>query len=410
MHPHRIRIDHYDYPLPENRIAQFPLEQRDRSKLLICKDGEINDDLFSNLPAYLPENSLLIFNETRVIHARLIFQKASGSHIEIFCLEPLAPFRDHQQAFQQQQWAEWKCLAGNSKRWKTGDLILSFRHNNQNIRLKVSRMSMTADGTSTVLFSWDPPEMTFAEMLDHAGKIPLPPYIHRQPISQDEITYQTIYARQQGSVAAPTAGLHFSPEVFAEIRKKNIDLLECVLHVGAGTFRPVTSTTLAGHEMHAEKVFISLDNLKKLRDSNGKTLILVGTTTTRIMESLYWQGVKLIKKLTEGPEMDIRQWDPYEMNDSERISKEEALERVIIECEKHQAQGVVGQTSLMIAPGYTFRYPDILITNFHQPRSTLILMIAAYIGVEWRQAYQYALDHDFRFLSYGDSCLFFKSK
>ena len=410
MHPNQIRIDDYDYPLPEGRVAQFPLAQRDQSKLLIYKNGEVGEDLFFNLPRHLPGHSLLVFNETRVIHARLIFQKASGSHIEIFCLEPIAPARDHQLAFQQQEWAEWKCLVGNSKRWKTGDLILSFKHNEQNISLKASRISMTADGTSTVLFRWDPPEMTFAEMLDHAGKIPLPPYIHRQPVSQDEITYQTIYARRHGSVAAPTAGLHFSPEVLAEIRKKNIDLLECVLHVSAGTFRPVTSTTLAGHEMHAEKVFISLDNLKKLRDSSDKTTILVGTTTTRIMESLYWHGVKLIKKLAEGPEMNIRQWDPYEIAGSERISKEEALDRVILECEKYQAPGAGGHTSLMIAPGYTFRYPDILITNFHQPRSTLLLLIAAFIGEDWRKAYHYALGSGFRFLSYGDSCLFFKSE
>jgi S-adenosylmethionine:tRNA ribosyltransferase-isomerase len=410
MHPKQICIDDYDYPLPENRIAQFPLEQRDRSKLLIINGNRINEDLFCNLPDHLPDNSLLIFNETRVIHARLIFRKPGGSQIEIFCLEPVAPAREHQLAFQQQEWAEWKCLVGNSKRWKTGDLILNFNHDGQHISLRVSRVSMTGDGTSTVLFRWDPPEMTFAEMLDHAGKIPLPPYIHRQPVSQDEVTYQTIYARQHGSVAAPTAGLHFSPEVMTEIKKKNIDLLECVLHVGAGTFRPVTSATLAGHEMHAEKVFISLDNLKKLRDSSGKTIILVGTTTTRIMESIFWYGVKLIKGLTAGTEMDIRQWDPYEMKETEYITREESLDRVILECEQYQARGVSGYTGLMIAPGYTFRYPDILITNFHQPRSTLLLLIAAFIGENWRKAYHYALENSFRFLSYGDSCLFFKSE
>ncbi|MBW6460834.1 MAG: S-adenosylmethionine:tRNA ribosyltransferase-isomerase [Bacteroidales bacterium] len=408
MHPKQIIIDDYDYPLPESRIAQFPLEQRDRSKLLIFKDNEINDDFFCNLPAYLPENSLLIFNETRVIHARLIFRKASGSQIEIFCLEPVAPSSDYQLAFQQREWTEWKCLVGNSKRWKSGELILSFNHNEKIISLSASRTSKTENGTSGIIFRWDPPDLTFAEILEHAGKIPLPPYIHRQPVSQDEITYQTIYARQHGSVAAPTAGLHFSPEVMTSVTNRKIELLECTLHVGAGTFRPVSASTLAGHEMHAEQVFISMDNLKKLRDSYGKSIILVGTTTVRIMESLYWHGVKLIKEMAIGPEMDIRQWDPYKINDSERISKEESLARVILECEKYQARGVGGHTSLMIAPGYTFRYPDILITNFHQPRSTLLLLIAAFIGEAWRKAYHYALENGFRFLSYGDSCLFFK--
>jgi len=408
MHPKLISIDNYDYPLPDDRIAQFPLERRDHSKLLIYRQEQVSEDIFSNLYHLLPPDSLMIFNETRVIHARLLFQKESGSPVEIFCLEPLAPFRDHQQAFQQREQAEWLCLVGNSKRWKGGKIELVENHDGQSMKIFAERVEKIEGGTSRVRFGWTPAGLTFAEVLEHAGKIPLPPYINRKPVRQDEETYQTVYARHDGSVAAPTAGLHFSNEVLAELKEKNIDNLKFILHVGAGTFRPVVSENLSGHEMHAEQVYLPLDSLEILRKSLIKPIIAVGTTTARLLESLYWHGVKVIIGLSEGPNMNVGQWDPYDLPEEFAISRETSLDAVISECKRSGSSVLKGRTSLMIAPGYRFRYPDILITNFHQPKSTLLLLIAAFIGEDWRKAYQYALDHEFRFLSYGDSCLFFR--
>jgi S-adenosylmethionine:tRNA ribosyltransferase-isomerase len=406
-HPKEINIGSYDYLLPDSRIAQFPLDIRDRSKLLICNQGVINEDVFANLPRHLPADSLIIFNETRVIHARLLFYKESGSPIEIFCLEPLATFRDHQQAFQQKEEADWLCMVGNSKRWKAGKLKLSADDEVNSITIYAERIKKLEGGTSQVRFSWTPASLTFAEVLELAGKIPLPPYINRKPEKKDEETYQTIYASHDGSVAAPTAGLHFSTEVLASLKEKNIDVLKFILHVGAGTFRPVISNKLSGHKMHAEQVYLPVESLEKLRSSRKKTIVAVGTTTTRLLESLYWHGVKVINGLSEGNIMNVGQWDPYDLPGDADISREEALDAVICECKINGKEVLAGKTSLLIAPGYKFRYPDILITNFHQPGSTLLLLIAAFIGEDWRKAYQYALDHGFRFLSYGDSCLFF---
>jgi S-adenosylmethionine:tRNA ribosyltransferase-isomerase len=407
-HPKLLNIGNYDYPLPDDRIAQFPLEKRDHSKLLIYKGGVVSEDVFFNLADHLPSDSLVVFNETRVIHARLLFHKESGSPVEIFCLEPLSPVREHQQAFQQKEQAEWLCLVGNSKRWKSGKLVLKVNYHDKFISLYVERLKKLEGGTSQIRFSWTPSGLTFAEILELAGNIPLPPYINRKPVSKDDETYQTIYASQDGSVAAPTAGLHFSKEVLDKLKDKKIDFLKFILHVGAGTFRPVIAESLAGHEMHAEQVYLPLEKLEILRSSLNKPIIAVGTTTTRLLESLYWHGFKVIKGLVAGSEMDVRQWDPYDELNQLEISREEALEAVIMELKKSGSEELKGKTSLLIATGYRFHYPDILITNFHQPRSTLLLLIAAFIGEDWRKAYQYALEHDFRFLSYGDSCLFFK--
>jgi len=407
INPKLLSIDSYDYPLPDNRIAQFPLERRDHSKLLIYKQGQVSEDIFFNLGHYLPSDSLVILNETRVIHARLLFHKKSGSHIEIFCLEPLAPFRDHQQAFQQKEKAEWLCLVGNSKRWKGGIIEISVDHNGQSIKIYAERVMKIEGGTSQIQFRWTPAGLTFSEVLEQFGKIPLPPYINRKPVRQDEVTYQTIYARHDGSVAAPTAGLHFSDEVLASLKDRNIDFLKFILHVGAGTFRPVISGNLGGHEMHAEQVYLPVESLESLRTSLHKPIIAVGTTTTRLLESLYWHGVKVINGLSDGLVMNVGQWDPYDLLGEFTITREDSLDAVINACKKSGSTSLKGKTNLMIAPGYRFRFPDILITNFHQPRSTLLLLIAAFIGDDWRKAYQYALDHDFRFLSYGDSCLFF---
>jgi S-adenosylmethionine:tRNA ribosyltransferase-isomerase len=407
-HPKYISIDNYDYPLPDDRIAQFPLEIRDRSKLLICDKGRVNEDIFFNLSRYLPDNSLIVFNETKVIHARLLFHKDSGSPIEIFCLEPLAPFHDHQLTLQAKGQAVWLCLVGNSKRWKAGKIELQTVHGGHQIILMAERLLKLEGGSSRIRLTWTPSNLTFAEVLELAGKIPLPPYINRKPVKQDEETYQTIYARQDGSVAAPTAGLHFSNEVLISLEEKNIDILKFILHVGAGTFRPVVSDNLAGHEMHSEEVNLPVESLEKLRKSIDRPIVAVGTTTARLLESLYWHGVKVINGLSGEYEMNIGQWDPYDLPGNEEISREDALDAVISECKRKGSKVLKGRTSLLIAPGYKFRYPDILITNFHQPKSTLLLLIAAFIGDEWRKAYQYALDHDFRFLSYGDSCLFFR--
>lgn len=409
LHPGLINIDDYDYPLPDDRIAQFPLEIRDRSKLLVSRNGAVSEDIFLNLSRHLPEGSLMVFNETRVIHARLLFRKATGTPIEIFCLEPLWPFRDHQQAFQQRSTAEWQCLVGNSKRWKNGKIELRSAHHGEKALIEAERMARMGGGISRIRFCWKPEHLTFAEVLETAGKIPLPPYIHRKPVENDEFTYQTIYARQDGSVAAPTAGLHFSEEVLSSLKTKNIDTLTFTLHVGAGTFRPVSSERLSGHEMHAEQVYLPVGSIEKLRQSMDKPLIAVGTTTTRLLESLYWHGVKVIKGLSEAHSMDVHQWDPYQEPGNAEVSREEALDAVIRGARASGAGIVQGRTRLLIAPGYAFKFPDILITNFHQPKSTLLLLLAAFTGDEWKKAYEFALSHEFRFLSYGDSCLFYKS-
>lgn len=408
MHPGFLQIDDFDYPLPAGRIAQFPLENRDKSKLLIYDQGQVGQDLFFNISQHLPGESLMIFNETRVVHARLVFRKPTGSRVELFCLEPLAPFRDHQRAFTQTTQSEWLCLVGNSKRWKSGTLEMNIESGNRPVKLSAIRLASHTDGTARIRLSWDPPDLTFSQILELAGNIPLPPYIRRVPVRNDELTYQTIYARQEGSVAAPTAGLHFTPYVFGSLKERKIDTLNLILHVGAGTFKPVSSGSLEQHQMHAEQVILPLESLEKLRNSSQKHIIAVGTTTTRLLESLYWHGIKVIKGMSDPLVMDIRQWDPYDLPGSEGISREASLDAILESCKKNSQGTVTGQTSLMIAPGYRFRYPDILVTNFHQPKSTLLLLIAAFIGDDWKKAYDYALANDFRFLSYGDSCLFFR--
>jgi len=409
-HPGKLSIESFDYPLPEERIAQYPLPERDRSKLLIYKERKISEDIFQNLAQHLPSESLLVLNETRVIHARLLFRKESGSPVEIFCLEPLAPFRDHQQAFQQKSSTEWLCLVGNSKRWRNGALTMQIGEGASHALLQAERTVRLAGGSSQVRFSWQPEGLTFAEVLERAGRIPLPPYIQRQPVSQDEITYQTIYASRAGSVAAPTAGLHFTGKVMETLQEKRIEALKLILHVGAGTFRPVVSETLADHQMHAEQVWLNIHALEKLLGSLDKTITAVGTTSTRLLESLYWHGVRVAAKNAPAAKMNVSQWEPYTTPPERRISREAALEAVIEGMKEEDAAVLQGETSLIIAPGYQFRYPDILITNFHQPKSTLLLLIAAFIGKDWENAYRYALDNEFRFLSYGDSCLFFRNE
>jgi len=402
-----IRTEDYNYPLPLEQIAQFPLEIRDTSKLLIMRDALISEDSFSNLASHLPTNSLIISNETRVVHARLLFRKPSGSQIEIFCLEPINPTTEIQLAFQQQQSCTWKCLVGNARRWKSGSLELVSEINGAPVKL-IATMIERDDTTFLIHFSWTPSYLVFAQILEHFGKIPLPPYISRESTENDNTSYQTVFARNDGSVAAPTAGLHFTPEVLHSLAMQNIQTDSVTLHVGAGTFKPVSAETIGDHSMHSEQVIVPVSLLKLILGYKAKHITLVGTTTVRTLESVYWQGVKWLRQPAESPVLHIEQWDPY-LNISEKpVSTEDALQCVLDTLERYGQAELHGGTSLMIAPGYTYHIPDAIITNFHQPKSTLLLLVAAFVGDEWKTAYDYALKSKFRFLSYGDSCLFFK--
>ncbi len=398
--PQSIAIADYDYPLPDDRIAKFPLDRRDQSKLLIYRKGIISESLFCNIPDLLPPDTLLIFNNTKVIHARLFFRKPTGSTIEVFCLEPYQ--MPVAQSFEQRERCTWTCFIGNNKKWKDGVLTRSLDINGQQITLSASRRQ--AVGNAWIVdFVWDG-GISFAELIEHAGVIPLPPYLHREAVNSDNERYQTVYALHQGSVAAPTAGLHFSPEVFDNLKTRGIATDFITLHVGAGTFKPVNTDTIGEHEMHVEQIEISLQNIQHILNHAGRPLIPVGTTTVRTIESVYWFGVQL----SQNPALDtmhIHQWDPYSL-ESLNISTAEAYSNVLHWMERHDTEHLHGDTQLMIAPGYKYHVIDGLITNFHQPKSTLLLLVSALIGDDWKECYRYALDHQFRFLSYGDSCLF----
>jgi len=404
-----IRIEEYNYPLPDKLIAQFPLEVRDKSKLLVLKDNKLSEDTFANIASHLPADSLLISNETRVVHARLIFQKSTGSHIEIFCLEPVEPTNDIHLAFQQKQSCTWKCLVGNARRWKSGSLSLGGEIDGTPVTLRASLVERT-ETAFFVSFSWEPQQLSFAQVLEYFGKIPLPPYISREASDNDNSRYQTVFARNDGSVAAPTAGLHFTPNVLANLAEKKIKTASVTLHVGAGTFKPVSSETIEHHHMHSEQVIVTLNLIKEILSFKGKHITLVGTTTVRTLESVYWQGVKWLRQEPQTPTLSIEQWDPYLNPTEEAVTTEMALQCVVNTLEKYNLTELHGETALLIAPGYTYHIPDAIITNFHQPRSTLLLLVAAFVGNNWITAYNHAMDNNFRFLSYGDSCLFFKHK
>ncbi len=396
-----IRIADYDYPLPEERIAKFPMEQRDHSKLLCLKDGAISEHHFYDLPSLLPKDTLLVFNDTKVIHARLFFQKETGAVIEVFCLEPHNMAVS--QAFEQHEQCSWVCFIGNNKKWKSGPLTLDFSISNSQFSIQATRRE--AVGNAWIVdFNWTG-ELSFAEVIDAAGVIPLPPYLNRKAEESDSIRYQTVYAHHEGSVAAPTAGLHFSPEVFQSLKAKGIETEYITLHVGAGTFKPVSTDTIGEHEMHVEPVHITADNLRRIIAHQGKPLIAVGTTTVRTLESLYWFGVQL-QANPQLERMHINQWDPYILDTS--LSYTDAYANILRWMENQNTDYLDGETQLMIAPGYRYRIINGLVTNFHQPQSTLLLLVSALIGEQWKACYRYALDHEFRFLSYGDSCLFLK--
>ena len=395
-----ISIEAYDYPLPEERIAKYPLPERDASKLLVLKDNQISESQFKHVGDFLPQDALLVFNETKVIRARLQFHKATGSRIEVFCLEPE---QDYQMAFSACSPVRWKCLIGNAKRWKEGKLAMELKVNGELVTLYAERL-MQNDQYAEIEFSWTPANLSFAAVLEAAGEIPLPPYLHRDAEPDDRDRYQTVFARYDGSVAAPTAGLHFTKPLIEALHEKGFTFDEVTLHVGAGTFRPVATETIGEHAMHSETIIVRKSLIQNLIKQIGKPVIPVGTTSTRTLESLYWIGVMLKEQGLELRPLHVEQWFPYE--EHHQISSTEALQNIVDYLEKHDLTRLEASTALMIAPSYKMHVITGLITNFHQPKSTLLLLVSALIGERWKDCYRFALEHGFRFLSYGDSCLF----
>ena len=410
-----ISIEDYNYPLPDERIAKYPLSERDASKLLVLKNGKITSSHFKNIDDFLPKDSLLIFNETKVVRARLQFTKESGASIEIFCLEPITGNGDYQLAFSSASPSRWRCLVGNSRRWKSDKLTMAVevtktpRHQDTKTKatLYAERIEKN-DNYSVIEFSWEPAELSFADILEAAGEIPLPPYLHREAEASDRERYQTVFAKHEGSVAAPTAGLHFTNELIDKLKSEGIAFEEVTLHVGAGTFRPVSSETIGEHEMHSETIVVRKSCIENLIKNCNKTIIPVGTTSMRTIESLYWIGLMLIEEGLEERNLHLNQWFPYKERES-LPSAEESLSTILKYMEEHQMNVFHASTALMIAPSCKINIAKALITNFHQPKSTLLLLVSALIGDKWKEAYQYALNNDFRFLSYGDSCLFLNS-
>ena len=402
--PKHIRISEFNYPLPDERIAKFPLPVRDQSKLLLYRHGEVTEDIFTSLPDYLPANSLMIFNNTKVIQARLHFHKETGALIEVFCLEPVQP-NDYALNFQQTEHAAWLCMIGNLKKWKEGAL-------KREITVKGKPLTLTAErgachGTSHwVDFRWNNPEITFADILEVFGELPIPPYLNRETQESDKETYQTVYSKIKGSVAAPTAGLHFTPRVLDALREKGAALEELTLHVGAGTFKPVKSEEIEGHEMHTEYISVNRSTLEKLVAHEGKA-IAVGTTSVRTLESLYHIGVTLLHNPNATEEdLHVKQWQPYETAlETAATPAVDALQAIIAYLDRHHMETLHSSTQIIIAPGYEYRIVKAMVTNFHQPQSTLLLLVSAFLHGDWRKIYDYALAHDFRFLSYGDSSL-----
>ena len=403
--PREIRIEDYNYNLPDERIAKYPVAVRDTSKLLIYNKGDVSHTQFYNIADFLPEGSLMVFNNTRVIQARLHFHKTSGALIEIFCLEPHLP-HDYEQMFQATGSCQWSCLIGNRKKWKEGLLERPLTIKGQSVTL-YAEVKSEEPTSYTVEFKWSGSGITFAEILEAAGELPIPPYLNRNTEESDNTTYQTIYSRIKGSVAAPTAGLHFTERVFGEIDRKGIERDEITLHVGAGTFKPVKSDTIGKHEMHKEFISVSLESIEKLIAHGGRC-IAVGTTSVRTLESLYYIGAMLESNPeAEESELAVSQWFPYEYERqaTNHISVIESLDNIRRYLKKNKLRALTTNTQIIIAPGYKYHIVNAMITNFHQPKSTLLLLVSAFIGNNWRKVYDYALGNGFRFLSYGDSSL-----
>lgn len=404
METKHIKINDYNYALPDERIAKFPIAQRDHSKLLVYRHGDVSEDVFYNIANYLPAGALMVFNNTKVIQARLHFRKTTGALIEVFLLEPHCP-ADYEQMFQTTSKCSWICMIGNLKKWKEGSLDRTFEVKGNRLTLSAKRVQDTG-GSYVVEFSWDNADVSFAEILDVAGELPIPPYLNRETQESDKTTYQTVYSKIKGSVAAPTAGLHFTNDVLTKLDSHGIDREELTLHVGAGTFKPVKSEEIEGHEMHTEYICVKRQTLEKLLAHNASA-IAVGTTSVRTLESLYYIGVKLEKGLDlSESELHVNQWEPYDnAAGALAISPEKAISNIIAYLDHSGLNALHTSTQIIIAPGYEYKIVKMLVTNFHQPQSTLLLLVSAFLHGDWRKVYDYALSHDFRFLSYGDSSL-----
>ena len=417
METKHIHISDYNYDLPDSRIAKFPVSPRDTSKLLVYRHGEISDDIFYNLPKYLPQKSLMVFNNTKVIQARMHFRKETGALIEVFLMEPAAP-TDYELMFQTRGECSWLCMVGNLKKWKEGSLVRTFDVAGSTINFKATMrrdfIDTKSGGTNYwVDFAWNNPLVSFAEILDAVGELPIPPYLNRETQDSDKTTYQTVYSKIKGSVAAPTAGLHFTDKVLAAIDAAGVRREELTLHVGAGTFKPVKSEEIDGHTMHTEYVCVRRDTLQTLLDYDC-CAIAVGTTSVRTLESLYYMGVKLEANPDAAEEdLHVCQWEPYEKADGtpvdgnliDGITPQKAISNIIAWLDKNNLKTLHSSTQIIIAPGYEYKIVKVLVTNFHQPQSTLLLLVSAFLKGDWRNVYDYALSHDFRFLSYGDSSI-----
>ncbi len=409
MNIQEIKISQFNYPLPDQRIAKFPMAERDHSKLLLYRHGQVSEDVFYNLPQYLPKGALMVFNNTKVIQARLHFRKSdaegnpTGALIEIFLLEPIAPV-DYEQMFQTTGECTWHCLVGNLKKWKGGELKREVEINGEKVAVFVTK-SASFDGQN-VCFRWTNDTISFAEIINAIGELPIPPYLNRETQESDKTTYQTVYSKIKGSVAAPTAGLHFTERVLANLDACEIDREELTLHVGAGTFKPVKSEEIGGHEMHTETISVRRQTFEKLLAHQCQA-IAVGTTSVRTLESLYYMGLKVIAnpEISED-NLHVGQWEPYELEDeSRKHSVEECLRALVDYMDRRQINTLHSSTQIIIVPGYKYKIVKMLITNFHQPQSTLLLLVSAFVRGDWKKIYDYALSHDFRFLSYGDSSL-----
>ena len=421
MDTKHIKISDYNYDLPDERIAKFPIAQRDHSKLLVYKHGEVSDDVFHHLPTYLPQGSLMIFNNTKVIQARLHFRKETGALIEVFLMEPAEP-TDYELMFQTTGHCSWLCMIGNLKKWKEGSLKRDFEIKGNKLTLSATMrrgdalgseaQKMVAKGGGTnywVDFDWDNDKVSFAEILEAVGELPIPPYLNRKTEESDKTTYQTVYSKIKGSVAAPTAGLHFTDAVLKDLDAHGIDREEVTLHVGAGTFKPVKSLEIEGHQMHTEYIVVHRRSLEKLIKHECR-VIAVGTTSVRTIESLYYMGVHLLKHPEANEEdLHVNQWDPYELSDDgnlvDGITPMQAIQAIIDYLDRNGLEALHSSTQIIIAPGYQYKIVKMLVTNFHQPQSTLLLLVSAFLKGDWKKVYDYALSHDFRFLSYGDSSL-----
>lgn len=407
MNPSLINISDYTYTLPEEKIARYPLAERDASKLLIYRNGQLSEDIYRHIDEYLPANSLLVFNNTKVVEARLEFQKPTGGVIEIFCLEPHEQYPDIASGLSQHGKVWWKCLIGGASKWKRGQTLQKvISYEKHLIRVEAKYIDKLSD-CFVVELSWTPAGFSFAEILHHAGLIPLPPYIKRSPELSDVERYQTVYAEQHGSVAAPTAGLHFTQSIFHRLQQKGIEQCFVTLHVGAGTFKPVKSATMQEHEMHAEFIDVPASVIKQLL-AHLDAIFAVGTTSLRTLESIYWMGVKTIAYPTLSPaKLFIQQWEVYDNQYPQDIPVKDALENLLAWMNRNRLERILDRTQICIVPGYKLRMIKGIVTNFHQPQSTLLLLVAAVAGNDWRKIYDHALQNGFRFLSYGDGSLLF---